>query len=255
MAGATLLSRGEEDAGVNVNPQILIEDALPLIVFIAAIVVVFAIPVWEDSPIGRGTQAFIAAALISYVVLMSISILDSVPFVRSHLTPLESSVELLFTPFLLTAVYSVYARQQLIDARRAERSVLQTSEMMGSIVDVTPAGVLVLDASGWITFANDAARSFLELIEEPDTGSLRVPGWSMHIADAAAGADAERSDCAALVGSESRTGVHLVVEWPGGARRRFIANVAPVSADDGTITGAIVAFLESEPWKALSNQG
>jgi PAS domain-containing protein len=253
LAGTSVLSRGEEDEDVNL--QILVEDALPLAVFIAAILVVLAIPTWDGSPLGGGTKAFLVAALASYVALMGISILESVPFVRSSLVPLENSVELLLTPFLLTAAYSLYARQQLIDARTAERTVLQTSDMMGSIVDVTPAGVLVLDASGWITFANGAARSLLELSEEPDTGYIRTPGWSVHVAESIAFAGGSRQDFAALVGSEQHTGLHLVVEWPGGTRRRFVANVAPVSGGDGVVNGVIVAFLESEPWKALGHQG
>jgi PAS domain-containing protein len=238
-----------------VNVVVFIEDALPLAAFIAAMVVVLTIPTWEDSPIGVGTKAFLVAALATYLVLMSISILDGVSFVRSHLAPIENSVELLFAPFLLATAYSLYARQRLNDEKSAERVVVQTSEMMGSIVETTPAGVLVLDASGWMTFANEAARSMLELVEDPDTGAIRTPGWTVHIADRSATAGAPRADFGALVGSEPVRGAHVVVEWPDGARRRFIANMAPVNATDGAVTGAIVAFLESEPWKALGHQG
>jgi PAS domain-containing protein len=238
-----------------VNVTVLAEDILSLAVFASAIAVILAIPTWEGSPVGRGTKAFLIAALASYIALMAISVLDAVTLVETHLVPLEDSIEIVFTPFLLAAAYSLFARQQLNDARAAERTVLQTSEMMGSIVDVTPAGVLVLDAAGWITFANEAARSLLELTEEPDTGSLRSPGWSVHVADASAPAGASEPGFAGLVGGDRRAGVHVVVEWPSGARRRFIANVAPVNAADGVVTGAVVAFLENEPWKALGNQG
>jgi PAS domain-containing protein len=238
-----------------VNVPVFTEDVVSLAVFAVAIIMVLAIPTWDGSPVGRGTKAFIVAALASYIALLTISVLNGVGFVQSYLAPLEDSVDLLFAPFLLAAAYSLFARQQLGDAHAAERAVTQTSDMMGSIVDVTPAGVLVLDASGWITFANEAARSLLQLSEESETGSLRTPGWSVHVAELGVSADASRQDFAALVGGERRSGVHVVVEWPGGARRRFIANVAPVNAADGAVNGAIVAFLESEPWKALGNQG
>jgi PAS domain-containing protein len=221
------------------------EDILPWLGFTTAVVAALLMPVIDGGAVSRGAKWFFATSLVCYLTGTTASIAGHVTTVPAALTTVVDAIEVLLVPFILFGVYSMYARQQLNDAITAQQSVLQTGEMMESILETTPAGIVVLDPTGWITFANGTARRLLDLEEIPDLGSLRTPGWK--VTCGAPGEDEEpRADFQGLLSDSDAQGVPVCVEWPNGWRRRFTANSAPVRAGDGTMTGAIVAFVESE---------
>ena len=39
-----------------------------------------------------------------------------------------------------------------------------SNDFVIEIVDTTPAGIIVLDSRGWIVFANETAREYLDLV-------------------------------------------------------------------------------------------
>ncbi len=228
------------------------EDILPWLAFSTAMVTVLMMPVVAGGAVSRGAKWFFAASIACYMTGTTASIAGHFTTLPATVTTVVDAIEVLWIPFILFGVYSMYARQQLNDALTAQQSVLQTSEMMESIVETTPAGIVLLDPTGWITFANEAARRLLDLEEVADLGSLRTPGWKVHCGDAPAGTE-PRGDFRDLVCEKQAENVPVVVEWPNGWRRRFSANSAPVLAGDGTVTGAIVAFVESEPWRSVGH--
>jgi len=228
------------------------EDILPWLAFTIAMVMVLRLPVVPGGAVSRGAKWFFFASIACYMIGTTASIVGHGTTMPGSVTTIVDAIEVLWIPFILFGVYSMYARQQLNDALAAQQGVVQTGEMMESIVETTPAGILVLDPTGWITYANEAARRLLDLEEVPDLGSLRTPGWKVSCGDTAAGSE-PREDFRDLVCTEPADSVPVVVEWPNGWRRRFSANSAPVLAADGVLTGAIVAFIESEPWRSAAH--
>jgi PAS domain-containing protein len=231
-----------------VNIDILSEDVFALIAFGAALVVVVTAPVRVGSAYGKSAKIFFAAAFVSYLALFSLSVFGDIPFVATHLSVLEDSAELLFAPFLLAGVYALYSRQEAGDALTASRTVAQTGDMMARIMETTPAGILLLDASGWITEANEAARGVLELGEDPDIGAIMTPGWRVHVGEPVSAP--VRDDLSAFVVPESFTSVPVAIEWPDGRRIRLSVSSEPMRNADGDVTGGVVSFVVSEPWRS-----
>lgn len=227
------------------------EDILPWLGFTTAMVMVLLMPVRRGGAVSAGAKWFFAASIACYMTGTTVSILDHLVSVPAAATTVADGVELLWIPFVLMGVYSLYARQQLNDALAAQQTVVQTSDMMESIVETTPAGILVLDHTGWITFANGAARRLLDLEEDSEYCSVRTPGWKVRCGDDTAASE-PREDFRDLVTPEPVEGLPVTVEWPNGWRRRLAVNAEPVRSGDGAVTGAIVAFIDAEPSRALA---
>jgi PAS domain-containing protein len=227
------------------------EDILPWLGFTTAMVMVLLMPVRAGGPVSRGAKWFFLVSIACYMTGMTASILTHFMTIPAAVQTIVDDVEVLWIPFILFGVYSMYARQQLNDAYAAQQSVEQTSEMMESIVETTPAGIVVLDATGWITFANSAARRLLDLEEDPDLCSVRTPGWLVRCGETPAATE-PRSDFRDLVTALPVEGLPITVEWPNGWKRRLSVNSEPVRSGDGQVTGAIVAFIDAESRTALA---
>ena len=80
---------------------------------------------------------------------------------------------------------------------------------------------------------------------------MRTPGWTVTCGENGEAGE-PREDFRDLVTSATLEGLPVMVEWPNGWRRSLSVNAEPVRSSDGQLTGAIVAFVDSEPWKALA---
>jgi len=218
------------------------EDIVPFVGFVTALVVILSIPTVPGGAFSRGAKAFFSVAVACYLIGSISSVLQRAALLPGIILPVISEVELLWIPFMLSGVYSMYARQQLNDAVSARNTLLQTSEMTESIIETTPAGIAVLDAGGRVTFANEAARALLDLTEDESTGLVRTPGWTVRMAGAA-GSEAA-TDFRDLISDTAANDLLVTVEWPGGERRSLSVNTSPATGDDGHVTGAVIAFVE-----------
>jgi PAS domain-containing protein len=231
-----------------ISPWSITEDIFPWIAFTAAMVMVFLVPVRPGGAMSAGAKGFFAASIACYMTGTTTSILANFVTVPAQLNTVVDAIEVLWIPFILMGVYSLYARQQLNDAVAAEQTVIQTSEMMESIVETTPAGIVVLDPTGWITFANGAARRLLDIEQDAELCTLRASSWTIRCGDGHAVTE-PRSDFLDIVGAEQVEGLPVTVEWPNGWRRRLAVNAEPTRNADGAVTGAIMAFVDAEPWR------
>jgi PAS domain-containing protein len=218
------------------------EDIVPVAGFLTALIVILSIPTVPGSVFSRGAKAFFAVSVACYLTGTIASVFQRAALLPGIILPVISEVELLWIPFMLSGVYSMYARQQLNDAVSARNTLLQTSEMTESIIETTPAGIAVLDAGGRVTFANEAARTLLDLTEDESTGLVRTPGWTVSIAGAAGGEAA--TDFRDLVSDKAANDLLVTLEWPSGTRRNLSVNTSPATGDDGRVTGAVIAFVE-----------
>jgi PAS domain-containing protein len=223
------------------------EDILPLVGFIAALIAILMIPVQRGGSFTVAAKAFLASSVMCYLISTSASIMGNLEMFPAELEPVVTSIELLWVPLLLFGVYSIYANQQLNDSIAARHEVVRSSQMMERLMDTTPAGVIVLDHEGTVTFANPEARRLLDMQAAPGAESAD-PRWTILTGDDLEAASHQRADFGELVGPEPLLDMPVSVTWPNGWRRRLIVNTTPITEDDASVTGAVVAFVEREPW-------
>jgi diguanylate cyclase (GGDEF)-like protein/PAS domain S-box-containing protein len=118
--------------------------------------------------------------------------------------------------------------------------------------DISPVGILALDCSGRITFANAFAETILGLPRDRITErSYNTPDW--HISDLAGHPipDEEMPFRRALATGKPVRDQRLAVRSPGGHRIVLSVDTAPLHDDAGKLIGA-VSFLEdiTAGWQA-----
>jgi PAS domain-containing protein len=220
------------------------EDILPLVAFTTAFVMVLLIPVRQGGTFSVSAKVFFSASILCYLLSTSASILTHVGLFPVSLNPVVSSIELLWVPFMLFGVYSLFAHQRLTDAVRSQIGIVRESEMLESVVETAPAGIVVLNDAGQITFANGEARRLLD-IEDDVSATLTSAGCTVRLCDHG-GTDQPRTDFGELLRPEPLSDALVVVEWPSGWRRRLSVNTAPFGGEGG-VTGVVAAFVEREP--------
>lgn len=223
------------------------EDIAPLVGFGLALFAILAVPARRGGMFNVAAKTFFAASVTTYLLSTAASILSHFGLFPSALDPVVTSIELLWVPLILFGVYALYSNQQLNDSVAARHEVLRASEMLESVMDTTPAGVVVLDNAGAITFANPEARRLLDM-DDGRTVPPDPPAWSVCIGDDSDGSKDRRCDFKELLRPEPTLNESVTVSWPNGWRRRLLVNTAPFTDDSGGVTGAVAAFVEREPW-------
>jgi PAS domain-containing protein len=226
------------------------EDIAPMLGFTAALIAVLLIPVRRGGTFSRAAKLFFVASIMCYFISSISSILGHFNLVSAEVNSIMPLVELLWVPFILFGVYALYSSQQLHDSIAARHEVVRAGEMLESVMDTAPAGVVVLDAAGAITFANPEARRLLDMDEQPGSDGESLT-WSVHVGDDS-GLDSRqgaRGDFKGLLDAEPMRNASVTVSWPNGWRRSLQVNTTPLrDAETSDVTGAVVAFVEREPW-------
>ncbi len=229
-------------------------DVVSIGAFAIAVYLLVRTPSDGRSPFSAGAKAFLIAAAAVYLLVMSNDVTHRLGWV-SIVEPIEDSVELLFTPLILVAVYSLLVRQQLNDAHQNYEGLLHTGDMMIRAIESTPAGTVWIDTEGHIAFANPAATAMLDLEATDADEETGHPDWIVRIGAGTSGRSSIAPDFARLVTRDALVDVQVIVEWPSGWRRRFSVNTAPTLSPDGRIEGVIASFLDKEPWRVLQHHG
>jgi PAS domain-containing protein len=231
------------------TPWSFTEDIVPLLGYLSALIAILMLPVRRGGTFNVAAKAFFAASVMVYLTSTTTSILGHFGMFPDALSPVVTSIELLWVPLVLFGVYAVYSNQQLNDSIAARHEVVRSSHMLERVMDTAPAGVVVLDDAGGVTFANPEARRLLDMETAPGSDA-GAPVWSVCVGDDPDGSRDRRCDFSELLGPQPLLDVPVTVSWPNGWRRRLIVNTTPVSDDAGDVTGAVVAFVEREPWSA-----
>jgi PAS domain S-box-containing protein len=223
----------------------LTEDILPMMGFIAALVAILMIPVRPGGSFSVAAKSFFAASVMCYIISTAASVYGHFGLFPAELEPVVTSIELLWVPLILFGVYALYSNQQLHDSIAARHEVVRAAEMLESVMDTAPTGVIMLDASGAITFANPEACRLLDMKDGAGAGD---PTWEVCVGDDADESVPRRGDFRDLVGAEPLLNEPVTVSWPNGWRRRLTVNSTPFKDDSGDVAGAVAAFGEREPW-------
>ncbi len=132
----------------------------------------------------------------------------------------------------------LFARKRAVDAVAEERRLLE------AVLDVTPAPVVVYDATGTVESVNEAATAAIGL----DAAGMRERGrfddrWEIETADGDPLTDADRPISLALQTGEPAER-RLRATMPSGERRTFDLRASPVVGDDGTVEHVVAAFSD-----------
>jgi PAS domain-containing protein len=230
-----------------VNALLGLLDVLSIAAFAVAVFVLARTRSDGRSPLSVGAKAFLVAAAAVYLLVLASDMTGRLTWVST----LEDSIELMFVPLVLVAVYSLLVRQQLNDAHQNYEGLLRTGDMMIRAIESTPAGTVWIDTEGHIAFANPAATEMLDLEHAAVDEETGRPEWTVRIGSGAAGQSSIAPDLSHLVTKDPLVDVQVIIEWPSGRRRRFSVNTAPTLSPDGRIEGVIASFLDKEPWRVL----
>lgn len=217
----------------------LLGDIVAIVGFLVAIGITVATPSGGNSPMSPLSKWLIITAFATRVYV-------SVSKVYLHYTgpnffeDFGDYIEVLFPVMVVLSVASAFMAQKMEDLDRSQRTMHATNEMMLNMVDAAPAGILLLDGAGNITFANDSARDTLDLVENPDTGGLVSPGWTVWDPCGVA-----MPDFSFLVHGSSARPVKVRVAWPDSEWKIDLSVSARPLQTDGNRSAGMVATFES----------
>jgi PAS domain-containing protein len=217
---------------VDVVPLI---DAVAVLGFSAAAVVLATTPSAQNQRFNPMAKTFSIASFLVYVFSLGVGLLLA-PAEGSVLEQLEDFVEVLFPIFTLMAVSFDYSGQQAADMLRSQRAMRASHDMMIGIVDAAPSGILLVESSGEISFANEVASDVLDLVEDADTGEISHPTWNVR--DPRGGESGNLSCLVDYPGESQR----ITIEWVTGWKVELLVHTQSLSDELGPMGGLVATF-------------
>lgn len=215
-------------------------DVVAAIAFIVALVLVLLTPSDPARGLSRWTKLLFAASLFVFVATTAADAAGGMR-IGDRGEVLEDYLETLFPLLVVGGTFAAFAAQQYADIVAAQKALAQSHELTMQIVDGAPSGILFLDASGRVAFANETAEELLGIGEHLDTGAPVAPG--LHVI----GPDGRRAeDFSALLSEEPYRGRMVTVELPSGARVDLDASGRPLRDPAKRIGGIVVTLWPAE---------
>jgi PAS domain S-box-containing protein len=142
-----------------------------------------------------------------------------------------------------TFLYGVRVVKDVSDRRRAEQRVLESEQRSRDLLDALPIAVYTTDASGRITYYNEAAVAF--------SGRRPVLGvdewcvsWKLFWPDGTPLPHKECPMALALKAGDELRGVEAVAERPDGTRRTFTPFPTVLRGSQGEVVGGINVLVD-----------
>ena len=134
--------------------------------------------------------------------------------------------------------------------RREEKQAL-----IERVFEISPVGLVVVEPSGGISFANDRAEDLLGLERDTITGRrYDQPGWNIFYEDGTPIPEAEHPVTRVLESGESVFGFEHWIELADGTERWLSSNAAPILGDDGTVERVVVGIDDATRLKQREEQ-
>jgi signal transduction histidine kinase len=149
---------------------IAVLDTVSLAGFVLALVIVMLIRA-DSTGVCRQLKVPLLIVLALYAFVGASNVAEHAG-ISASLDAYEDYAEVLFVPLIAYILYSRSTAEQLAAARRAEHAIRSEHDLLMSVVETTPAGILVTDAAGLVSFANDEARRMLDLEGREDGAGL-----------------------------------------------------------------------------------
>jgi len=163
------------------NP-IAVLDVLALLAFGLAAALALRIPT-RVPEVGRLVKYTLFSVAGLYFAVSLSNVLEHAGLTAA-LDVYEDFAEVLFVPIVAWAIYTRIGAERLVAARRAEDTIRSEHELLTSIVETSPAGIVVADTEGTVHFSNELADEMLgrALEGQLDLGAIvrSVPEPRLH---------------------------------------------------------------------------
>lgn len=214
---------------------VVLSDVVSLVAFSVALYMTLTMRV--DSPLITKSVRYVFAAAMGLYVFVGISNVLEHSGITNHFDVYEDYLELLFLPAMAWVASTMYLNHQIDVQRHLARTMRRQNDLLLSIVDTVPGGIIVLDVAGGITFSNEGAERILSL--QSDTlGSVHLtPSWTLR--DPMSG---EIFTLADLVAAGTITRRPFVAEWPDRHATSLTLSATPMNRASGERDGSVVAF-------------
>ena len=135
-------------------------DAISALGFTVAFVYGLRLPLRADRGLELGTKLALVCMMALYVFVGASNILQHAG-VTAALDSVEDYVEILFTPLIVYAALSSASSNRVRVERAIQKELRVQRDFSTSVMDATPAGIVLVDASGMTMFGNERARQLL----------------------------------------------------------------------------------------------
>jgi len=221
------------------NTLVVVADTVSMVVFFSAALYA-AFSAFESPLITPPVRWSLVAAMSLYGFVGISNVLEHA-HITSYFDIWEDYAELLFIPALAFMANAMLQNWQLHKTMQSARATRQQNDLLLNIVDTVPGGMLVVDPSGAVVFANEGADRILGM-QSDSLGSVRVtPSW--RLSDPVTGKPVTLEQIAS---GGRLVRVPLRATWPDGAYANLVFSATPMNADDGALGGSVVGF-ETDP--------
>jgi PAS domain S-box-containing protein len=126
--------------------------------------------------------------------------------------------------------------------KRAEKTLQQERNLLSRIMETSPVGIVVVDRTGQITFANNQAEQVLGLIKNEITQrTYNAPEWRITDYDGQAFPDENLPFRRVMDTQQPVYDVRHAIEWPDGRRVLLSINAMPLFDETGQVNGMVAA--------------
>jgi two-component system cell cycle sensor histidine kinase/response regulator CckA len=136
------------------------------------------------------------------------------------------------------------AFENITEIKSAEKALRQERDLLSRVMETSPAGIIVVDRRGQITFANDRAEQVLGLTKDKITQrTYNDAEWHITDYDGNPFPDEQLPFQRVMATGQPVYDVHHAIEWPNGQQTLLTINAAPLLDETGKIDG-VVALVE-----------
>ncbi|MDO8916171.1 MAG: PAS domain-containing sensor histidine kinase [Coriobacteriia bacterium] len=219
-----------------------IADVVCAIGFGAALLFVIMVPIAPSRAYMRPVKVFMIVAM-SCSLFVGVSNVLEWGGVTAALDVYEDYAEVLFIPLMAYLVFALSMSQQLESTRRMEQLARGEQQLLTSIVETSPAGIMVVAADGGVTFANDRARDMLGLRPEEAESHCDVPD-DVRLGMEPGGVTGVTEGLLSIAALGRVDDIVRYVEHPGGRTLALDVSARPLAEDGSLGSGAVMALLD-----------
>lgn len=222
--------------------HIAVSDAVALAGFTVAFVAVALTPIERLDARNAGLVRALALCALGIYVFTAFSNVLEHAGITAALDPYEDYVEILVFPLIAYALHQARVGAEMRARIEAERDLEREHGLLSTLMRLSPAGVMLVDPSGRIVFANEAAVRILGLQAVGD-GTYRLPPDAECCAMKSG--EAPALDLKRLGEGATVTGVLCALE--AGGRRLVLSvssSVLPQTSEAGLEPATLVLVLD-----------
>ena len=144
---------------------------------------------------------------------------------------------------VLETLLVFYLMLQLSLKKQAKRKLIDERNLITSIMETSPVGIITVDSNGQINFANAQAIAILGLtIDEISQRVYNAPLWKISDIDGSLFPDERLPFSLVMSTGKSVFNVQHAIQWPEGKRVLLSINGAPLMDINGHVSGMVASI-------------